>query len=68
MEYLESFNEWWLPLEAALRRDLDIPGIKPAGLSGLIRKSLMKETFRAAGVAVVEGGTGTDFEALLAVF
>ena len=68
VEYLESFNEWWLPLEAALRRDLDIPGIKPAGLSGLIRKSLMKETFRAAGVAVVDGGTVTDFEALLAFF
>ena len=65
-DYLESFNEWWLPLDAALRRDLDIPGIRPAGLPGLIRKSVMKERFRNAGVAVVEGGTVTDLGGLLA--
>ncbi len=68
VEYLESFNEWWLPLDAALRRDLDIPGTKPAGLSALIRKSLMKERFRAAGVAVVDGETVTGLEELLAFF
>ena len=58
--YLESFNEWWLPLDAALRRDLDIPGIKPPELSPLIRKSQMKERFRAAGVAVVDGAMVSD--------
>ena len=66
--YLESFNEWWLPLDAALRRDLDIPGIKPPELAALIRKSLMKERFRRAGVAVVDGAAVTDLRGLLAFF
>ena len=66
VEYLESFNEWWLPLDAALRRDLGVPGIKPAELSHLVRKSLMKEKFRRAGVAVVEGGMVAGFEDFLA--
>ncbi|MBI4802569.1 MAG: hypothetical protein HY796_08615 [Elusimicrobia bacterium] len=67
-EYLESFNEWWLPLDAALRRDLGIPGIQPDNLSPLIRKSLMKERFCAAGIAVAEGETVTDLGRLLAFF
>lgn len=66
--YLESFNEWWLPLDAALRRDLGIPGLKPEDLPRLIRKSVMKERFRAAGVAVVEGETVGGLPALLAFF
>ncbi|MCX5786471.1 MAG: hypothetical protein NTX59_12375 [Elusimicrobia bacterium] len=67
-EYLESFNEWWLPLDAALRRDLDIPGIKPAELARLVRKSLMKGRFMQAGVAVVDGAMVTDLQSLLAFF
>ena len=67
-EYLESFNEWWLPLDAALRRDLDIPGIKPSGLARLVRKSVMKEHFRKAGVAVVDGAMVSDLGNLLAFF
>ncbi|MDP2866257.1 MAG: carboxylate--amine ligase, partial [Elusimicrobiota bacterium] len=66
--YLESFNEWWLPLDAALRRDLGIPGLRPADLPPLLRKSVMKERFRQAGVAVVEGETVTTLPALLAFF
>jgi hypothetical protein len=65
---LESFNEWWLPLDAALRQDLGIPGVKPADLSPLLRKSVMKERFRQAGVAVVEGETVTTFSALMSFF
>lgn len=68
LEYLESFNEWWLPLDATLRRDLGVNGIKPDALAPLVRKSLMKERFRAAGVAVVEGETVTDLPRLLAFF
>jgi hypothetical protein len=67
-DYLESFNEWWLPLDAALRRDLEVPGVKPAELSHLVRKSLMKEKFRQAGVAVVEGETVGSLEGLLDFF
>ncbi|OGS14129.1 MAG: hypothetical protein A2234_10925 [Elusimicrobia bacterium RIFOXYA2_FULL_58_8] len=66
--YLESFNEWWLPLDAALRQDLGIPGLKPAELASLVRKSLMKQRFRQAGVAVVDGEMVTDLKALLAFF
>jgi len=68
VDYLESFNEWWLPLDAALRRDLGIQGNKPDELAWLIRKSLMKERFRRAGVAVVEGETVTDRARFLAFF
>jgi hypothetical protein len=67
-EYLESFNEWWLPLDAALRRDLGVPGLRPDGLAPLIRKSLMKERFRKAGVAVVEGRIVTGPGELLDFF
>ncbi|HNW45259.1 MAG TPA: hypothetical protein PKI19_12200, partial [Elusimicrobiales bacterium] len=66
--YLESFNEWWLPLDAALRQDLDIFGLRPAELSHLVRKSLMKERFRTAGVAVVKGALVTDLANMLAFF
>lgn len=64
--YLESFNEWWLPLDAALRRDLGIPGLKPPDLAPLIRKSLMKERFRSAGVAVADGAPAEDLPDMLA--
>ena len=66
--YLESFNEWWLPLDAALRRDLGIPGIRPEELASLVRKSRMKERFRSAGVVVVEGEMVTDLNAMLDFF
>ena len=42
IDYLDSFNEWWLPLDAALRHDLDVPGIRPRDLPPLVRKSEMK--------------------------
>ncbi|MBP5287954.1 MAG: hypothetical protein J6Z08_08670 [Elusimicrobiales bacterium] len=54
-EYIESFNEWWLPLDAQLRADLGVQGNKPDELRHLNRKSLMKERFRRAGVNVVPG-------------
>lgn len=54
-EYIESFNEWWLPLDAQLRADLGVQGNKPDELWHLNRKSLMKERFRRAGVNVVPG-------------
>ena len=66
--YLESFNEWWLPLDAALRKDLGIPGLKPAELAHLVCKSLMKERFRQAGVAVVRGEVVTGLDDMLAFF
>lgn len=52
---VESFNEFWLPLEARLRQDFNLPGPRPEELGDLIRKSRMKEIFRKAGVTVVPG-------------
>jgi hypothetical protein len=67
-EYIESFNEWWLPLDAALRRDLGVPGETPETLPRLTRKSLMKECFLRAGVAVVPGELVSGLDGLLAFF
>ncbi len=64
-EYIESFNEWWLPLDAQLRADLGVQGNKPDELSHLNRKSLMKERFRRAGVSVVPGKLVEDLPGML---
>ncbi len=62
---LESFNEYWLPLEARLREDFNVPGPRPAELACLIHKSKMKEVFRKAGATVVRGEILRDREHLL---
>ncbi len=62
---VESFNEFWLPLEARLREDFNLPGPRPAELATLIRKSRMKEVFRQAGVPVVPGQLITDLPQIL---
>jgi hypothetical protein len=61
---VESFNEFWLPLEARLREDFNIPGPRPAELEHLIRKSRMKDVFRKAGVTVVPGEVVRDLDHL----
>ncbi|MFZ2961037.1 MAG: hypothetical protein WA705_29510 [Candidatus Ozemobacteraceae bacterium] len=66
LDGIESFNEYWLPLESRLREDFNVPGPKPADLEGMIRKSRMKLTFQAAGVPVVPGRLIADFSDLLA--
>lgn len=65
MDFVESFNEWWLPLDARLRLDFGAEGIRPGELEGLIRKSKMKETFRAAGAKTVRGEIVGDEASLL---
>ena len=54
-EYIESFNEWWLPLDAQLRLDLGVNGNKPDDLQHIIKKSMMKKCFTNAEVNVVPG-------------
>ncbi len=63
---VESFNEFWLPLEARLRQDFNIPGPRPEDLQKLIRKSLMKDLFKRAQVPVVRGELLRDRDHLLA--
>ncbi len=64
-EYIESFNEWWLPLDAQLREDMGVQGCKPDSLHHINRKSLMKERFRRAGVNVVPGKLVDDLPGML---
>ena len=47
---LESNNEYWLEQDARLRKDFNIPGLKPETLSSIKRKSGMKAYYAKAGV------------------
>ena len=50
-DWLESLNEYWLPTEARLRADFNVPhGPREAGIDTLIRKSEMKRVFLEAGI------------------
>ena len=47
---LESNNEYWLEQDARLRKDFNIPGLKPETLSSIKSKSGMKKYYAQAGV------------------
>ena len=50
-DWIESLNEYWLPAEARLRADFNVPhGPREAGIDTLIRKSEMKRVFLEAGI------------------
>ena len=63
---IESFNEWWLPLDAELRKRFGVPGVQPEQLLHLTRKSLMKKRFQEAGVETVPGQLLTTLPQMLA--
>ncbi len=65
-DYIESLNEYWLPLEAQLRLDFNVPGPKPVDMEHMTRKSLMKQHFVAAGAKVARGEILRDRAHLLA--
>ncbi len=52
---LDSLNEHWLGVEAALRDDFNISGVRGDGIDAIRRKSHMKVKFKAAGVPVAAG-------------
>jgi hypothetical protein len=52
---LDSLSEHWLPTEAQLREDFNIPGLRPAELDRARRKSRMKEIFARAGIPAARG-------------
>jgi hypothetical protein len=54
-DVVESHNEIWLGLEAHINRMLDIPGIRPADLDRIKKKSVMKRQFRASGLTTARG-------------
>ena len=55
IDRIESHNEYWLELDAELRQQFDIFGVKPADLVKTKYKSEMKKLFQEAGVPVVPG-------------
>lgn len=55
VDRLESFNEFWLETEAALRTDFNIFGIQQDTIERVKKKSVMKEVFQKAGVKVARG-------------
>jgi hypothetical protein len=59
---LDSLSEYWLPYEARLREDFNIPGLRPVHLDRARRKSRMKEVFAKAGIASPHGRLCLDAE------
>jgi hypothetical protein len=55
IDRLDSLNEYWLETEARLRDDFNIFGVRTDSITTIRRKSVMKETFRKAGVEVAAG-------------
>lgn len=55
IDRIESHNEYWLGMDAALRAQFDVFGPKPADLKKTKFKSEMKKYFKKAGVPVVAG-------------
>jgi hypothetical protein len=55
IDRLDSLNEHWLELEAQLRTDFNIVGIRADDVAIIKRKSLMKERFERAGLTPARG-------------
>jgi biotin carboxylase len=55
IDYIESFNEFWLELEAKIRTDFNIAGFNNETIYQIKKKSLMKQGFIDAGVSVAMG-------------
>lgn len=63
IDKLESFNEYWLEVDARLRSDFNIEGTKYPDVLESRRKYLMKHHFEAAGVPSARCHVVTDYEA-----
>lgn len=55
IDRFESLNEHWLQLEAKIRTDFNIPGVKLDEIEAMKLKSKMKELFQSAGVNTARG-------------
>jgi len=55
IDRLDSLNEYWLNIEARLRDDFNIWGVRGSEIDFIRRKSHMKVKFREAGVPVARG-------------
>lgn len=57
---IESHNEHWLELDAKLRTDFNVFGLKDEDMDRIKTKSKMKEVFKKARIPVAKGRTFTD--------
>jgi hypothetical protein len=55
VDRLDSLSEHWLETEARLREDFNVPGLRPADMGRLRRKSEMKRVFASAGLTAARG-------------
>lgn len=55
IDRIDSLSEHWLETEARLRGDFNVPGLRPADMARLKRKSEMKRRFREHGVPAARG-------------
>ncbi len=55
IDRIESHNEYWLELDAKLRTDFNVYGLKNDDMQLIKYKSKMKDVFREAGIPVARG-------------
>lgn len=60
IDRLESFDEYWLELDASLRKDFNIFGLKTEDMEAIKLKSNMKKIFREYKIPVAEGSVFSD--------
>ena len=64
IDRIESNNEYWLELDARLREDFNVYGVKPKQLEFTKYKSKMKTMFKEAGARVAKGYATNNKEEL----
>ena len=64
IDRIESNNEYWLELDARLREDFNVYGVKPKQLELTKYKSKMKTMFKEAGARVAKGYAANNKEEL----
>ena len=63
IDWLESLNEYWLPVDARLRTDFNIAvGTREDGIGVLVRKSEMKKVFLKAGIPTARQHVVTNLD------
>ena len=66
IDWIESNNEYWLGLDAALRRDFNVKtGVWPDELAEWQSKSAMKPVYASAGIPSARSHEVTDIESAL---
>ena len=61
IDWLESLNEYWLPVDARLRTDFNIAaGTREDRITDLVKKSAMKKIFLEAGIPTARQHIVTD--------